>query len=49
MGRAVAVVFGARGTLGGALVPALGRAGWQVAAAPARANATSVAEELAAP
>jgi dTDP-4-dehydrorhamnose reductase len=38
VGRAVAVVFGARGTLGGALVPALGRAGWQVAAAPARAE-----------
>jgi dTDP-4-dehydrorhamnose reductase len=38
VGRAVAVVFGARGTLGGALAPALGRAGWQVAAAPSRAE-----------
>lgn len=38
MGRAVAVVFGAGGTLGGALVPALARAGWQVAAAPGRAE-----------
>jgi dTDP-4-dehydrorhamnose reductase len=38
LGRAVAVVFGARGTLGGALVPALAGAGWQIAAAPARAE-----------
>jgi dTDP-4-dehydrorhamnose reductase len=34
----VAVVFGARGTLGSALGPVLQRAGWQVAAAIARAE-----------
>ena len=34
----VAVVFGARGTLGSALVPALGDAGWEVAAAVGRAD-----------
>jgi dTDP-4-dehydrorhamnose reductase len=39
MGAApVAVVFGARGTLGSALVPALERAGWTIAAAPLRAE-----------
>src|SRR3954453_20409707 len=38
MGRAVAVVFGAPGMLGGALVSALGQAGWQVAAAPTRSE-----------
>jgi dTDP-4-dehydrorhamnose reductase len=32
----VAVVFGARGTLGSALVPELVRAGWHIAGAPAR-------------
>jgi len=34
----VAVVFGAHGTLGSALVPALGHARWTIAAAPPRAD-----------
>ena len=38
IGAPIAVVFGARGTLGSALVPELGRAGWTIAAAPARAE-----------
>src|SRR4029077_6997738 len=36
--RPVAVVLGARGTLGSVLGPALERAGWQVAAAVPRAE-----------
>jgi dTDP-4-dehydrorhamnose reductase len=36
--RPVAVVLGARGTLGSAIAPVLERAGWQVAAAVARAE-----------
>ena len=34
--RPIGVVFGARGTLGSALAPALERAGWQVEAVPGR-------------